>query len=143
MRRLLPLALALLLPLFVVACGGGATEDTLPEGVETTQTGGGSETDAAPTDTAAATDTAAGDGAAEGDAEAGAAVYESAGCGTCHVFEPAGSTGQVGPNLDESNVDFEAAVQQIANGGGGMPAFQGQLSEEEIANVAAFVTQGR
>ena len=33
----------------------------------------------------------------------------------------------------------EGTVQQVTNGGGGMPAFGGQLSEEEISNVAAFV----
>lgn len=32
--------------------------------------------------------------------QGGAAVFASAGCGGCHVFTPAGSTGEVGPNLD-------------------------------------------
>jgi mono/diheme cytochrome c family protein len=49
----------------------------------------------------------------------------------------------VGPNLDEADPDFEEAVAQIKSGGGGMPAYEGQLSEEEIANVAAFVTEAR
>ena len=33
------------------------------------------------------------------------------------------------------------AEKQVTNGGGGMPAFKGQLSSEEIANVAAYVVE--
>jgi mono/diheme cytochrome c family protein len=47
--------------------------------------------------------------------------------------------GQIGPNLDESTLDLDAVVTQVEEGGGGMPPFGGQLSEEDIANVAAFV----
>ena len=77
-------------------------------------------------------------GSAEGDAAAGEAVF-TANCGSCHTLEEAGTTGTVGPNLDESTLDVDAVVTQVENGGGGMPPFGGQLSEEEIANVAAFV----
>lgn len=77
-----------------------------------------------------------------GDPAAGADVYASAGCGSCHVLQAAGSTGSVGPNLDESDVTFDEAVEQIANGGNGMPAFEGQLSETQINDVAAFVVEG-
>ena len=35
----------------------------------------------------------------------------------------------------------EGAIQQVTNGGGGMPAFKGQLSSEEISNVAAYVAE--
>ena len=93
-------------------------------------------------------ETTGGDGGADGvpaeaDAAAGADVYDSAGCGSCHVLESAGSTGAVGPSLDDSAAGYDAALQQIANGGGGMPAFSGQLSEEEIRDVAAFVVTAR
>ncbi len=123
------LVAAFALVLAVAACGGGTTEDTAPENVEgtTTETAGGGD---------------GGGGTAEGDPEAGAEVFASAGCGNCHTFEPAGASGTTAPNLDESNIDFQGAVEQIENGGGGMPAFKDQLSEEEIANVAAFVTRG-
>src|SRR5215211_1523140 len=40
--------------------------------------------------------------------EDGAAVFQSAGCGSCHTFTPAGASGQVGPNLDDVSLD-EAA----------------------------------
>ena len=77
----------------------------------------------------------------EGNPQAGEQIYAANGCGNCHAFEPAGSTGTAGPSLDESGVDFEGAVEQIANGGGGMPAFKDQLEPQQIADVAAFVTQ--
>ena len=80
---------------------------------------------------------------ADGNAEAGKAVFASAGCGGCHVFSAAGSNGTAGPNLDEAQPDYEEAAEQIANGGGGMPPFKGQLSEEQIADVAAFVSESR
>jgi cytochrome c553 len=80
-----------------------------------------------------------GGGGGGGDAAAGEEVFASAGCGSCHTLEEAGTSGTVGPNLDDSTLDQAAVVQQVTNGGGGMPPFQGQLSEEEIQNVAAFV----
>lgn len=80
-----------------------------------------------------------GGGGAAGDPAAGEEVYASAGCGSCHTLEEAGSSAAVGPNLDESSIDEAGAAQQVANGGGGMPAFSGQLSEEQIQDVAAFV----
>jgi cytochrome c551 len=79
-----------------------------------------------------------GGGGGQGDAAAGEAVFTT-NCGSCHTLEEAGTSGTVGPNLDDSTLDQAAVVQQVTNGGGGMPPFQGQLSEEEIQNVAAFV----
>jgi mono/diheme cytochrome c family protein len=81
------------------------------------------------------------DGAnATGDAANGETVFASAGCGGCHTFEAAGSTGGVGPNLDDISPSFDEVVEQVTNGGGAMPAFGDQLSEQEIRDVAAFVT---
>jgi cytochrome c553 len=83
-----------------------------------------------------ATETTGGGG--EGDAAAGEAVFAD-NCGSCHTLEEAGTSGTIGPNLDESTLDQAAVVEQVTNGGGEMPPFGGQLSEEEIQNVAAFV----
>jgi mono/diheme cytochrome c family protein len=77
----------------------------------------------------------------QGDPEAGRQVFDSAGCGGCHVLEEAGSSGTVGPSLDETQASFEQVVEQVRNGGGGMPAFGDRLSDEEIDNVAAFVVE--
>ena len=80
---------------------------------------------------------------AGGDAEQGKAVFASAGCTGCHTLQDAGSSGTVGPNLDESTFSVEQVQEQVRNGGGAMPAFEGRLSDEEIANVAAYVVQAR
>jgi len=72
----------------------------------------------------------------------GEAIFASAGCGGCHTLAAAGSTGTVGPNLDEAKPSLELAVDRITNGQGGMPSFEGQLSEEQIQAVAEFVTGG-
>ena len=122
-RKIVLLLAALVLVVAIPACGGEEDEQALPETVEGTL----------PTET--------GGGASEGDAAKGKTIYASAGCGGCHTFTPAGSTGTVGPSLDDATIDFEGAVQQITNGGGGMPPFGDRLSDQEIADVAAFVTQ--
>ena len=72
-----------------------------------------------------------------GDAAAGESVF-AANCSGCHGALGTGGNG--GPDL--SNVtDADAAIEQITNGGSGMPAFGDNLSDEQIADVAAFVTE--
>jgi Cytochrome C oxidase, cbb3-type, subunit III len=86
-----------------------------------------------------------GDGGGDEDGTAqsgGAKIFAEQGCGGCHTFSPAGSNADVGPNLDEANVSFDAAVEQITNGGNGMPAFGDRLSEQQIEDVARYVTEG-
>jgi mono/diheme cytochrome c family protein len=79
-------------------------------------------------------------GSGTGDAANGEQVFASAGCGGCHTFEAAGSTGSVGPNLDDASPSFDTVVTMVTNGGGAMPSFEGDLSEQEINDVAAFVS---
>jgi mono/diheme cytochrome c family protein len=86
--------------------------------------------------------------AAAGDPGRGALVYVSSGCGACHVFRKAGSTGTAGPDLDRWTATHAAAlglpvtdflVGRIAYGGTGMPASVGQLTAEQVEDVAAYV----
>lgn len=86
----------------------------------------------------AETGEAEGGGGAQGDPAAGQEIF-AANCGSCHTLEEAGTSGTIGPNLDESSLDFEAVVEQVTNGGGAMPAFEGTLTEEQIRDVSAFV----
>ena len=120
MRRpkLAVLLVAGALALVAAGCGGDDESDTAEPPAATTENGG-SET---------------------GDAANGEQVYASAGCGGCHTFEAAGSTGSVGPNLDDAAPSFDLVVSQVTNGGGAMPAFGDELSEQEIRDVAAFVS---
>jgi mono/diheme cytochrome c family protein len=78
----------------------------------------------------------------EGGDTDGESIFASAGCGGCHTLAAAGSDGTVGPNLDESQPSLDLAIDRITNGQGGMPSFEGQLSEEQIRAVAEFVTGG-
>jgi mono/diheme cytochrome c family protein len=77
-------------------------------------------------------------GAVGGNAESGAAVFAE-NCSTCHGATGHGGNG--GPDLTTMPLaqTEEGAIQQVTNGGGGMPPFAGVLSEEEIENVAAYV----
>jgi mono/diheme cytochrome c family protein len=70
----------------------------------------------------------------------GARVFADAGCGNCHTMEAAGTTGKVGPNLDELRPNQEQVERQVTNGGNGMPSFKSKLSPTEINQVAAFVS---
>jgi len=80
-------------------------------------------------------------GEAEGDPVAGKEVFlGSAACGGCHTLSDAGSGGTVGPNLDAIKPSYEKALAQVTNGGGGMPPFKGTLTEQQIKDVAAYVS---
>jgi mono/diheme cytochrome c family protein len=71
--------------------------------------------------------------------ERGRAVFVEAGCGSCHVLAAAGTTGQVGPSLDESQLNFAQIKRQVEEGSGVMPAFGDQLTPQQIDDVSAFV----
>ena len=86
-----------------------------------------------------------------GDPEAGKDVYASAGCGSCHTFAAAGTSGAVGPNLDESLQGKDAEYvrraivdpnAEVAEGyqAGIMPSFADQLSDEQVDDLVAFLT---
>jgi mono/diheme cytochrome c family protein len=69
----------------------------------------------------------------------GKAVFDNAGCGGCHTLKAAGSSGNVGPNLDQLKPSQSTVQHQVEVGGGVMPAFKGKLSDAEIAAVSKFV----
>jgi cytochrome c551/c552 len=67
-----------------------------------------------------------------GNAAAGKALFVKSGCGACHVFTPAGTTGKVGPNLDNL-----AAAAKVANQG----TLQ-QFTNTSIVNPTAYIAPG-
>ena len=96
-----------------------------------------------------------------GNAAAGETVFKSAGCGSCHTFAPAGSTGKTGPNL-ASLASYAAKAHQplaqfvsdaITNPPAayvpprfpqnGMPAWGSALSTKQLADLVAFLTKKR
>jgi len=64
----------------------------------------------------------------------------TANCGSCHTLADAGTSGTVGPNLDQLKPSFEIAQHQVINGGGAMPAFKGTLTPTQITAVAKYVS---
>jgi cbb3-type cytochrome c oxidase subunit III len=64
-------------------------------------------------------------------------------CAGCHTFAAAGTNGMVGPNLDQISLPADRIAEQIRNGGGGMPPFGGQLTDEQIQALAKFVFENR
>jgi cbb3-type cytochrome c oxidase subunit III len=78
--------------------------------------------------------------AAGGGAAAGKAVFASAGCGSCHTLKDAGSSGTVGPNLDDAKPPKALVVTRVTNGKAPMPSFKGQLSAAQINAVATYVS---
>jgi mono/diheme cytochrome c family protein len=134
MRRIAFALVALVFVVGVAACGGeeeASPEPETTEGTITTDTE--TETDTETTDT--------GDTGEQGDAAAGREVFVGpGGCGSCHTLADAGTSGSVGPNLDESQPSFELAEDRVRNGAGAMPPFEGQLSDQQIVDVATYVS---
>jgi|SRR5919201_2139895 mono/diheme cytochrome c family protein len=67
-----------------------------------------------------------------GNPTAGKPVFAKTGCGGCHTFKPAGSTGKIGPDLDK--------LPQYAK-----QANQGSLEDftrESIVNPSAYLQPG-
>lgn len=135
MRRLLLLPL---LALVLVACGGGKVVSPTPRTVV------GTLPQAKPV--------------GKGDAANGKKLYGAQGCGGCHTFKPAGSSGNIGPDLDKLAADAQKANQgsleqytfdSIQNPSayvvpgypnGVMPSYGAQLKDAQIADLVAFLT---
>ena len=105
---------------------GEKAEETEPKSEEPAEEEGG--------------EAAAGGGGATADAAAGKEVFSEE-CSVCHGATGHGGNG--GPDLRTMPLakTQAGAEKQVTNGGGGMPAFKGQLTPEEISNVAAYVSE--
>ena len=93
------------------------------------------------------------------DPAAGKQLFTANGCGSCHTFAPAKTSGTIGPDLDKLAVDAQTAgrgsEQQYASESisdpnayvvpgfpqGVMPNFGARLSKDQIADLVAFLTQ--
>jgi PQQ-dependent dehydrogenase (methanol/ethanol family) len=75
-----------------------------------------------------------------GDPAAGKTVFAD-NCAGCHGVSGTGGNG--GPDLTAipSAKDEAAVLKQVQKGGGGMPAFEGTLTQKQIQDVTAYVTQ--
>jgi mono/diheme cytochrome c family protein len=96
-----------------------------------------------------------------GNAAAGKALFNAQGCAACHTLKAAGSTGTVGPDLDEVAANAQTAnrgpldkyvAESITDPGayvvpgypnGVMPTNFSSLSAEQVADLVAFITGGK
>jgi cbb3-type cytochrome c oxidase subunit III len=88
------------------------------------------------------------------EATTGEQIFTAAGCAGCHTFRPAGSTGNIGPDLDDlasaagdmppeefvrqSILDPDAKVAQGFSAGV-MPSFDGRLSDKQVQALAEYL----
>jgi len=90
-------------------------------------------------------------------AKTGEQIYTAAGCGACHTFGKAGSSGNVGPNLDELAAQAgkltdlsaeEYTKESILNPDaftvqgfqkGVMPSFEGRLDEKQVQELVKYL----
>ena len=151
MRRAALVLVVLVGALGVLAVGCGGEEETsptpetvtgtLPTETTTTETTETETTETETTETETTETETTTEPTGEGDPVAGKAVFLGASaCGGCHTLADAGTSGTVGPNLDESQPDFDLVVDRVTNGQGAMPAFGSTLSAQQIADVAAYIS---
>ena len=76
------------------------------------------------------------------DVDKGRTLFKNSGCDNCHTLADAGATGRVGPALDgDTNLDTSMVINRVTNGQGAMPSFGGQISDADIATIAAYVVK--
>jgi mono/diheme cytochrome c family protein len=92
-------------------------------------------------------------------AKTGDQIFTAAGCAGCHTFGPAGSTGTIGPNLDdlktaaanrEPGKSAEEYIREsltapdaflVQGFGNVMPSFEGRLTDEQINALVDYLLQ--
>ena len=61
-------------------------------------------------------------------------------CSTCHTLADAGSSSNIGPNLNTIRPNKMRVINTVTNGIGVMPSYEGELTSEEIEAVAHYVS---
>jgi hypothetical protein len=110
--------------------GGGGSTASSGGGGETTTSGGES-----------SGSQASGGGSSGGGGSSQGKLIFTQTCGTCHTLKDAGTSGNVGPVLDQIKPDkarVEAAIKNGGAGSGQMPA--GLLQGKEATAVAEYVS---
>lgn len=75
-----------------------------------------------------------------GDPVNGARLFATLGCGGCHTFAAAGASGDVGPTLDQSNLSATRLATILVRGRAGMPSYAERATQQEIADLVAYIT---
>ena len=114
MRRVLPFALTGLLALTSLACSSSG--------------GGGGGSNSAATAIAALT----------GDQTNGKSIYGNQ-CASCHAADGSGGVGSSLIAPPKSSLSAEAMIVSLLDGKGNMPSFSSSLTEQQMADVIAYV----
>ena len=142
MRRLVPLTFLLALTVGLAGCGLGGVRS-------------GDETAALPETVVGTVEQAP--AVTSGDPAKGKSVFAANGCGGCHTYGPAGTSGTVGPKLNDLVAAAKTAGQpldayvaeSIKSPGsyvvkgytdGVMPSYA-QLTSEQVGDLVAFLTK--
>lgn len=70
---------------------------------------------------------------------AGRELFNTWSCSACHTLTDAGSSGAVGPSLDNPNLTHDFIVSRVTNGSGPMPSFSGQIPDADIGKLADYI----
>ena len=90
-------------------------------------------------DIAAYVGSVAGTGVVAAQSTDGKSIFTS-NCASCHTLSDAGTSGNVGPNLDSSKPSRDRVIDRVTNGQGQMPPFKDSLDEAQIQAVADYVS---
>ena len=71
--------------------------------------------------------------------EAGRELFNTWSCSACHTLSDAGSSGAVGPSLDNPKLTHDFIVNRVTNGSGPMPSFGGQIADADIGKLADYI----
>jgi cytochrome c6 len=73
-------------------------------------------------------------------ASTGRAIFDEAGCVSCHTLADAGGNGSIGPNLDEEKPIREEVAFKLTKAKGRMPSFKGRLTAKQVETVSEYVS---
>ena len=62
-------------------------------------------------------------------------------CALCHTLKDAGTSGAIGPVLDELQPDAARVATALRNGIGAMPSYKATLKEDQIQALARYVAK--
>ncbi len=62
-------------------------------------------------------------------------------CAICHTLKDAGTSGAVGPVLDELQPTAERVVTALKSGIGAMPSYKATLSDAQMQSLAHYVAK--
>jgi mono/diheme cytochrome c family protein len=70
----------------------------------------------------------------------GRELFTNWSCNSCHSLADANAEGHVGPSFDgNAGLTVQFVTSRVTDGQGAMPAFGGQMTDEEIATIAAYI----